>query len=265
MSSPDNVPDANLYISAGFHLRALLYPGGTECRWIVEQIKRLINHLNSLRFTHPRKQLEELLREMEDLKRTAGEQTKPDAGQSARIHTILKCVDETVRQEALARRLIALQESDVSTKLRDYARRGTLNPTQAYLYNETARCLETGTNRSAIVMAWNLAYDRIRQWVFTDPAKLVAFNKEMAKIQKNGRAVYDPIVQYSDFFDGPNEAKVIDLCCDAQMLKGKEHDDLRSWLRRRNESAHASDKQRTINQANALVDDLIDCLDNLGI
>lgn len=232
MSSTDYIPDANLYISAGFHIRALFYPAGTECRWVVEQIKNLIKYLDSLGFTYPRKQLEALLREMEELKRTTGEQTKPTESQSGKIQTILKCVDETVRQDALARRLIPLQESDVSTKLRDYARRGTLSPTQTYLYNETARCLETGAYRSAIVMAWNLAYDRIRHWVVADPAKLAAFNTEMGKIQKSGKPLYDPIVNYSDFFDGPNEAKVIDWCLDAQIIGGKVHDDLRAWLRR---------------------------------
>ena len=111
MSSFSDTFDANLYLSAGFHIRALLFPGGTQCRYIIDQMKRLINYLDTLKFTYPRPELETMLKEMEDLKRTEGEETKPDQEQSIRLHAIVKCVDSTVRQGALARRLSPLQES----------------------------------------------------------------------------------------------------------------------------------------------------------
>jgi hypothetical protein len=80
--------------------------------------------------------------------------------------------------------------------------------------------------RSAVVMGWNFAYDRIREWIFKDSVKLGAFNAELAKIQKKGKPAFDPIVTYDDFFDGRlGEAQVIDTCEDAGIIKGKVHAD----------------------------------------
>jgi hypothetical protein len=151
-------------------------------------------------------------------------------------------------------------------KLQDYAKRGTLTTVQTYLYSEAVKCLETGAYRSAVVMGWNLIYDRLRNWVFTDAARLGSFNTELAKIlNRAGSAMYNPIVNYEDFYEGPNEAKCIDLLKDARIAGEKDHGKLRTYLRRRNEYAHASDKQPTASQANGLLEDLLDTLDSLGI
>jgi len=255
--------DGYAYISVGFYLRGLLYTGSTECRWVIKNINQAIAHLDKLGFTYPRNQFESVAKKLEGVARNSGEKTKTPEDIARELHSIVECIHDTVKSQAHERRLTLLQSGSVSAKLRELAKQGTLNTRQTYLFDETVSNLETGAYRSAIVMGWNLAYDIIRQWVFDDATRRAAFNTELTKIKdRSGKPRFDQLVDYSDFYD-IGEKVVLDVCKDANLLGGNLYDDLRGYLRQRNSYAHASDSHPTVNQANALIDHLVDAIGKL--
>jgi hypothetical protein len=259
----ENTFNAEVYMSLGFHLRALLYTENTECRWVIVHINETITKLDMLNFTYPRNGFDAMRKPLEEAIRIHGETTKTPASEAGKLHIIVSSIKDTVMSQAQERRLVLLQSTSVSSKLRKLAEEGTLNERQIYLFEETVVNLETGAYRSAVVMGWNLAYDIVRQWVFEDPARLASFNAELAKITvRAGRAKFDPVVNYQDFYD-IGEKTVLDVCRDASLIAGNLYDDLRQHLRQRNAYAHASDSHPTVHQANGLIDHLVDAVRRL--
>jgi len=255
--------DTYAYMSVGFHLRALCYTGSTECRWVIKDIKEAIAELDKLGFTYPRNQFEAIGKRLEEVARNSGEKTKTPEDAARDLRSIVDCIHDTVSSQAKERRLVLLQGTSVSAKLRELAKQGTLNTRQTYLFDETVSNLETGAYRSAIVMGWNLAYEIIREWVFDDAPRLSSFNSELAKIQdKSGKPKFDPVTTYTDFYE-IGEKIVLDVCKDATLIGGNLYDDLLGYLRQRNSYAHASDSHPTVNQANALIDHLVDAIAKL--
>ncbi len=259
----NDVINAYVYVSTGFHLRALLYAQTTECRWVIKNIEDAIAELDTLGLTYPRNQSKAVCDKLESLARSSGEMTKTPDHIANELHSIVDCIHDTVKSQAREQRLVLLQSTSVSEKLRELAKKGTLNTRQIYLFDEAVSNLETGAYRSAIVMGWNLAYDVIRQWIFDDSARLASFNTEILKIlDKSGKSKFDPITNYTDFYD-IGERIVLDVCESANFIGGNLHDDLRNYLRQRNSYAHASDSNPTVNQANALIDHLVDAIAKL--
>src|SRR5262249_45138382 len=160
----------------GFYIRSLLYTSGMECRHIVDHIDKLMNYLNNLGFRYADSELRAVKEKVQETIRVSGESTKPSEELAAKLRIVIDSLHAVVRLEAEVRKIIKLDDSAVPDKLRDYATTKTLSKVQDLLFRETVRSLETGAYRSAIVMGWNLIYDRIREWVFTDAAKLTAFN-----------------------------------------------------------------------------------------
>lgn len=169
------------------------------------------------------------------------------------------CLDGIKRaldEEANQRQLIELKTGDVSKMLRDLPTTlPTLTDAQKHLLDETTLCLECEAYRSAAVMGWNLAYDYIRQWVFTDQKRLADFNAELTKNPK-----YATISKYEDFYDQkepPGEFRVIECCEQANLFGGKIADEIRHYLRQRNRYAHPNNRMPTMHTTNAYIDTLI--------
>ena len=45
--------------------------------------------------------------------------------------------------------------------------------------SEAIKCYNVKAFRAAIIMAWNLAYDRLLHWIIADQQRLVAFNSRI--------------------------------------------------------------------------------------
>lgn len=108
-------------------------------------------------------------------------------------------------------------------------------------------------------MAWNLAYDYIRRWVFDN--RLAEFNRGLARVGP----LKAPIATYDDFFekDAPNERNVIDAVAhmdSGPIIGGELRDHLVQYLRYRNKYAHASEKSASAAKTNAYVEHLIDII-----
>lgn len=180
---------------------------------------------------------------------------------SSQLRAYMEPVFQTMYAELDEQHVAAVNTGAVSQELRDLHTTLSLNDTQQALLNETTRCIESAAYRAGAVMGWNLAYDFIRQWVFDH--HLAAFNAALTTnyLRRNGNAVYGAINDYSDFFSGkPDERTVIDTCHLAQIIGEKLRDNLRFFLRKRNDYAHPSFTSPSQEQTNAYVKDLIDTI-----
>jgi hypothetical protein len=178
------------------------------------------------------------------------------------IVSAMEFVDQSLTYEVGKRNVIEYDPNTAPTRLRDIETTQKLTTSQTYLRDETVRCFEREAYRAAIVMGWCFAYDVIRQWVYSDATRLASFNAELAKYtnKKSGARQYADIVHYDDFFSNkaPGEGMVIEVCEAANLFGGRVVRDLRHFLDKRNDYAHANAAQPSLQQATAYVEHLID-------
>lgn len=119
--------------------------------------------------------------------------------------------------------------------------------------DEAFRCYRVGAFRASIVMAWNLAYDHLRQWVFADADRIASFN---AGITKKYPKKPVEIMQISDF-DDLKEFEFLEVCQTSKLLSKNLVEMLKEKLKRRNAAAHPSSVRFTQAQADDVITDLI--------
>ncbi len=163
----------------------------------------------------------------------------------------LQTIDSVIIDEVRERQVVVVNTAgtDVLRSLPKSIR--PLTPEQERLRVEAIKCLERDATRAAIVMGWNFVYAYIRQWVFDN--KLNDLNGTLP----SGEGVKD----YDDFFSGkPSERTFIDACFRAKIIGGNLRDDLRYYLRKRNEYAHANPNEPSHEQVAGYVKNLIDII-----
>jgi hypothetical protein len=174
---------------------------------------------------------------------------------------MMKLIDEALILETSAKRMICLDVDGVSSQLRALDK-VTLTAAQKLLLEETITCIECEAYHAATVMGWNLAFDCIRFWIFTN--HLTAFNTLLVAnyLKRNGSAVYTPINDYGDFYaqGAPSERIVLDVALEIKAFGGVVYDHLCQYLRQRNNSAHPTAKAPTRDQTNAYIENLIDII-----
>ena len=168
--------------------------------------------------------------------------------------TILNCLQKETEEKLM----LELLSHDVTPHLRDLPNRVDLNETQQTLHAEVCRCIETGAYRAAVVMAWNLAYDFIRQWVFDN--ELDKFNQTLTTkyAQEHPNALQD----YEEFFtrDRLGEYIVLHTAREAGIIGGRLFDKLVHYLRERNKYAHANSAVATKSKTNSYIECLIEIM-----
>jgi hypothetical protein len=131
-----------------------------------------------------------------------------------------------------------------------------LEPHQEALRVDLVTCLRAHLARPAIVMAWALAYDLVRSWVFNDTqGRLDAFNRQLASSPRRGEPA--AINDYHDYFR-VGEVRFLEICRDSQdaslqRFTDRTFRDLQGLLDHRNEFAHANYSQANEHEANAYV------------
>jgi hypothetical protein len=124
------------------------------------------------------------------------------------------------------------------------------------MIRETVRCLEAGACRAAIVMAWCLTFDHVRQWIFSSKQKrLKAFNSVLTKMNRTPTKLHDPITAYEDFNDH-GERDVLDIAYKAKLFIKQKHQVLVNALTDRNHFAHPNSRGATLESALGYVDNL---------
>ena len=157
-------------------------------------------------------------------------------------------IDSCLRTEASQKTVIL---SDVQPP-EQLNRLGSLEPHQDALRSDLVTCLKARLARPAIVVAWALCYDIVRQWVCNEGSRLDAFNAQIKHAPLNDNTALFAM----------GERRVLDACKNAQeALKNfnvNTHHELVGLLNDRNRFAHANFSEATINRANVFVEKMVE-------
>jgi hypothetical protein len=144
------------------------------------------------------------------------------------------------------------EKRDISNELKELVADVSDGQESDFL-DETMKCLEVNANRAAIVMAWNLAYHRVRLWILAQ--HLTAFNKELTSRFRSKTKTYDPVSRHDEFPD--SEWFVLDVCRAAGFLDRHRFGILEGALKKRNRYAHPSPAKATGPEATGYVAELL--------
>ena len=184
---------------------------------------------------------------------------RPTGTATAQIEAYVAPIRETIYAEVDEFSLVRTENIGVANEFSALASQLPLNATQSMLIEEAVASFRAGAFRACMVMTWNAMYDFMRQWVFDN--SLADFNNALTQefVRRNGNPVYSPIQDYDDFLTGkPSERTVIDTCQLAGIYGERLRDELRQCLRRRNDSAHSTNRVPDATQASAYARDLLD-------
>ncbi len=128
--------------------------------------------------------------------------------------------------------------------------------TQRVFLDEALTCFRHSAFRAAMVMAWNLAYHHLCDFVLKN--KLVEFNQRWPlNYPGQHKNAQKHIAKIEDFADELKESEVIAICASAHIVTGDMQKVLNVGLQKRNIAAHPSSATITSLQAEAHVEDLI--------
>jgi hypothetical protein len=120
--------------------------------------------------------------------------------------------------------------------------------------SEAIDCYRVKAYRAAIVMAWNLAFDHLVEWIVSDSHRIAQFNSaiprrfpKMTSICVSTRADFEEI----------KESEVIEICNTAKLVSRNVIAILKEKLGRRNRAAHPSGEAITQAQADDVITDLV--------
>lgn len=129
------------------------------------------------------------------------------------------------------------------------------NSAEQTFFQETMVCLKHGAFRSAVVMAWNLAFSHLCEYVFSQ--RLTDFNAQLPR--SFPRADISQVTKRDDFSE-LKESQVIQVCRSSNITTNSVDKILREKLARRNGAAHPSGV--TISQLVA-EETLVDLVENI--
>ena len=119
---------------------------------------------------------------------------------------------------------------------------------------EAMTCYRAEAYRACIVMAWNLAFDHLLNWIVNDPTRLAAFNTAITKRYPKHTGI---VIKNQDHFEDFKEFEVIEICQTASLISKNVIEILREKLKKRNAAAHPSQVVFVQSQADDVVTDLV--------
>ncbi len=127
---------------------------------------------------------------------------------------------------------------------------------QRTFLDEALTCFRYGAFRAAMVMAWNLAYHHLCDFVLKN--KLAEFNQRWPlNYPGQHKNAQKQIAKMEDFADELKESEVIAICSSARIVTGDMQKVLNVGLQKRNTAAHPSSATVTPLQAEAHIEDLV--------
>jgi hypothetical protein len=136
--------------------------------------------------------------------------------------------------------------SDLPGKVPDMAEKAFLA--------EALSCYRVKAYRACIVMAWNLAFDHLLNWILNDTTRLAAFNAGITKRYPKRTGI---VISNQDHFEELKEFEVIEICQTAALTSKNIIDILREKLKKRNAAAHPSKVVIVQSQADDVITDLV--------
>lgn len=123
--------------------------------------------------------------------------------------------------------------------------------------DETLICYENGAFRAATVMAWNLAYHHLCDFVIKN--RLVDFNPRwVVSFPGHHKNKTRTIATIDDFMQELKESEVIAICRDANIITKDVHRIMDEKLGKRNSAAHPSSVSIGQVQTDAMIVDLVE-------
>ena len=118
---------------------------------------------------------------------------------------------------------------------------------------ETLNCYKVQAYRATVVMMWNLAYDHLVSWIFSNASRLSAMNTGIAiKYPKKQLLLVD-----REDADELKESELIEAARTAKVLDKNVAQILREKLGRRNMAAHPSRVSISQHSADDMITDLV--------
>jgi hypothetical protein len=112
-----------------------------------------------------------------------------------------------------------------------------------------------GAYRACIVMAWNIAYAHLLDWILKDQVRLDKFNAAISRRYQNLKTLQ--ISKYDDFGDNLQERQVLEIANTANLYNSGIFKVLKDKLDRRNNAAHPSNVICVQSQADDMITDLV--------
>ena len=170
-----------------------------------------------------------------------------------RLKPILFHYHRLIHSSAFIGQKVLPVENNVVTESLRLLLQDITNDQERIILLDTLRCLECGAYRAAIVMGWNLTYERIRHWIFKSPRKR---RREFNTALTTKHPKHAPIAQYEDFYE-VGERKVLDIAYDAELFTKQKYQILVNSLYDRHHFAHASKRKATPATAAGYIENLI--------
>lgn len=173
-----------------------------------------------------------------------------------KLRSIVASVREKARHEVAGQLVLKLEISSVTESLRALQQTVTIDQEQILLA-DALRCLECGAFRAAIVMGWNLTFERLRRWIFRSPRKRkAAFNAALVTKPKSKNVNHKPLQIYEDFYE-LSERQILDIAYEAKLFSKQKHQVLINALSDRNHFAHPSSRRATSATAAGYIENLV--------
>jgi hypothetical protein len=124
--------------------------------------------------------------------------------------------------------------------------------------DETILCFRGGAHRATIVMAWNLVFHHLCNFVLKSPKRLGEFNTAwQARYPRQHKNGIISISKAEDFAENLKENEIIEICHTAKVISRDIHRILVQKLGTRNSAAHPSPLKFGPAQAEEYVDTLV--------
>jgi hypothetical protein len=129
------------------------------------------------------------------------------------------------------------------------------NIAQREFLQEALKCYRVEAYRACIVMAWNIAYAHLLDWILKDQVRLDKFNATISRRYQNLKTLQ--ISKYDDFGDNLQERQVLEIANTANLYNSGIFKVLKDKLDRRNNAAHPSNVIFVQSQADDMITDLV--------
>ncbi|UZE47000.1 hypothetical protein ONR75_18525 [Rhodopseudomonas sp. P2A-2r] len=129
------------------------------------------------------------------------------------------------------------------------------NVIQRAFLQEALKCYRHEAYRACIVMAWNLAYAHILDYILADAQRLADFNAAITR--KYPKKTNIVIAKYDDFTEELTERETVEIANVADTFNSVVYRILKKELDRRNIAAHPSDVIISQHQADDMVSELV--------
>jgi hypothetical protein len=163
-------------------------------------------------------------------------------------------LERSIRQDFDARYGVRSSAIHVSNLLSGLILQISSKDQREYL-DEAFICFQHKAFRAAIIMAWNLAFDRLCHYVIDNANHLSAFNGQLPK--SFPKAKVTAITKRDDFYE-LKESEVLQVCKSSSIINGNISKVLKEKLDRRNLAAHPSGISFSQLTAEEFIKDLVE-------